>query len=121
MAARSGVSSVQTSLHRRDCGDQVRVAQLAERLALNEPDALARQAEHLARLAQRERLAILQPVSQRDDVTFALVQNAVDLPSVDKPDATQPPLVELVRIANWYGCRTCGTLGACWPGTSTAR
>jgi hypothetical protein len=47
----------------RDRVDQVRVAQLPQRLAFDQPHALARQTEHLAGLPKGERLAVLQAVA----------------------------------------------------------
>jgi hypothetical protein len=58
--------------------DQVRVAQLPQRLALDQSDPLAAEPEHLAGLAQAERLTVLEPVAQRHHVALALVEDAVD-------------------------------------------
>src|SRR5690242_12521672 len=58
--------------------DQVRVAQLAKRLALDQANALPRQAEHLARLAKAQRLTVLEPVPQSHDMALAVVEYLVD-------------------------------------------
>jgi len=44
--------------------DQVRVAQLTQRLSLDQPNAFTRQTEHLAGLAQAERLTVLEAVER---------------------------------------------------------
>src|SRR6476619_7244092 len=77
-AARSDASGVAGLVAQGHRVDQVRVAQLAQRLTLDQAYALARQAEHLTRLAQAERLPVLEPVAQRDDMALAIVEHLVD-------------------------------------------
>src|SRR4029453_5095418 len=48
------------------------------RLALDQSNALARETENLARLPQRQRLPVLQPVPERHAVPLALVEHAID-------------------------------------------
>src|SRR6266516_6726614 len=58
--------------------DQVGVAELPERLTLDQPDALPGQPQDLPGLAEAQRLPVLQSVAQRDHVAFALVEHLVD-------------------------------------------
>src|SRR5581483_3875550 len=64
--------------HHGDGRDQVGVAQLAKRLPFDQTHPLSRQPEYLPGLAQRERLAVLQAVAERDHVALALVEHALD-------------------------------------------
>src|SRR5438067_9843128 len=74
----STTTSTPARLPQGDGVDEVRVAQLPQRLAFDQPDALARQTEHLAGLPKRQRLPVLEPVAERNHVALALVQDAVD-------------------------------------------
>src|SRR6266511_893177 len=76
--ASSGPWTVGSRHLQGDCGaDLLRVAELPERLALDQPHALAGKAEHLPGLPERQRPARVQAVAKRNDLALPVVQHAL--------------------------------------------
>src|SRR5438093_4701510 len=80
-AALRGRPSLGGSAAERHRVDQVRVAELPQRLPLDQPHTLAGKTEHLAGLPEAQGLPVLEAVAKRHDVAFPLIQDLVDGPA----------------------------------------